>query len=329
MRNDRILKVFHSGRQDLEIFYHLMGDVPQAIFDTQIGAMVCGYGDQVSYENLVTDLVKKPIDKRQQFSDWQHRPLSPEQILYAQSDVTYLRIIYQILWQKIIDQDRFSWIEEELASLKKEETYQVNFETLWMKINPKNTHPAYLARLKVLTILREKEAIHQNRIRKKILSDDVLNEIAWKNPKNLEALRKIRGLPTAFFEPGRGREILTALEEANALPPELCPKMKGNGVYAKRSMPTQCTDLLRTFLRAQCVEHKVAEKLLASAQDIEDFLLLDEKNQDHRLLQGWRYTVFGKDAWEIKQGRKALALVEKTLKVVDMPSNEEKEAALD
>lgn len=315
MKNDRILKVFHAARQDLEIFYHLMGEVPQAIFDTQIAAMACGYGDQVGYETLVASIIGKKLDKSQQYSNWMQRPLSDRQLAYAGADVVYLRTIYSHLSEELTKKQREHWIEDELAILKSDRTYKLDPEMMWLKLKLKNAQPHYLARLKAIAALREEEAITRNIVRRRLISDDLLTEIAYRNPSTVQALADIRGVPKTLAQGELGQKMLEVMAKANALPKDECPQLD----LAQRGQkpPSGHVDLLRVLLKVKVEEHKVAEKLIATTSDLEDFLLLKEMDPRHVLLHGWRYQVFGQEAWDIKEGKKGLALTGKGIKVVE------------
>ena len=311
MKNDCILKVFHAARQDLEIFYHLMNEVPQMIFDTQIAAMVCGYGEQVGYETLVISITGKKLDKSQQYSNWTRRPLSEQQLAYARADVIYLRDIYLHLSEKLTAKQRQTWIEDEMAILKSEKTYKPDPESMWTRLRLKNAQPHYLARLQALASLREKEAIRKNIPRGRLIRDDVLTEIAYHNPSTLKQLTDMRGTGRILIQGDLSEKILDNITSANALPVGECPQLD----IAQRGKKPALgqVDLLRVLLKIRAEKYKVAEKLIATTKDLESFLLLKEIDSLHGLLHGWRYDVFGQDAWEIKEGRKGLSIAGKNL----------------
>jgi ribonuclease D len=311
MKNDCILKVFHAARQDLEIFYHLMNEVPQMIFDTQIAAMVCGYGEQVGYETLVSSITGKKLDKSQQYSNWTRRPLSEQQLTYARADVIYLRDIYLHLSEKLAAKQRQTWIEDEMAILKSEKTYKPDPESMWTRLRLKNAQPHYLARLQTLASLREKEAIRKNIPRGRLIRDDVLTEIAYHNPSTLKQLTDMRGAGRSLTQEKLGQKILENIIKANTLPVGECPQLD----IAQRGKKPALgqVDLLRVLLKIRAEKYKVAEKLIATTKDLESFLLLKEIDSLHSLLHGWRYDVFGQDAWEIKEGRKGLSIAGKNL----------------
>ena len=311
MKNDCILKVFHAARQDLEIFYHLMNEVPQMIFDTQIAAMVCGYGEQVGYETLVSSITGKKLDKSQQYSNWTRRPLSEQQLTYARADVIYLRDIYLHLSEKLAAKQRQTWIEDEMAILKSEKTYKPDPESMWTRLRLKNAQPHYLARLQALASLREKEAIRKNIPRGRLIRDDVLTEIAYHNPSTLKQLTDMRGAGRSLTQEKLGQKILENIIKANTLPVGECPQLDITQ-HGKKPALGQ-VDLLRVLLKIRAEKYKVAEKLIATTKDLESFLLLKEIDSLHSLLHGWRYNVFGQDAWEIKEGRKGLSIAGKNL----------------
>ncbi len=306
MRNNHILKVFHAARQDLEIFYSLMGEVPQAIFDTQIAAMVCGYGDQIGYEALVRSITGKKLDKSHQHSNWKRRPLSAQQLAYAQADVVYLRDIYIYFSKQLYLQHRYSWIEDELSSLRSSETYKTDPYEMWRKLKLKNNKPPYLARLRELTALRELEAIRKNLPRGRIIRDEILNEIAYRNPLTFEDLTNITRVSRNITQKDLYHRILESIEKANLLPLDLCPHLESSP--RDRQLPLGHLEFIRVLLKICAEQHKVAERLIATNKDLESLLLLKEFDAHHHLLQGWRYEIFGKEAWELKEGKKGLLL---------------------
>ncbi len=320
LKNDQILKVFHAGRQDLEIFFHLMGEVPQAIFDTQIAAMVCGYGEQVGYEALVTSIVKCKIDKTQQYSPWLRRPLSNRQLQYAKDDVIHLRQIYAHLVQELERQQRSHWIEKELEILKSLKTYQPHPETMWLKLRLKNAQPHYLARLKALACVRELEAIQKNVPRNRLMRDDILTELAAHSFQTIEDFQDIRGLPKNFLETPLASLLFKALQEANALPIEACPRLE-HALPGRKPLSLHL-DYLRLLLKMRAEQHKVAEKLIATTKDLEQFILLPEAESQHPLCQGWRYEIFGQDARDLKEGKKSLMMTKKGLVLISCESQD-------
>ena len=318
LKNDQILKVFHAGRQDLEIFYHLTGEVPQEIFDTQVAAMVCGYGEQVGYETLVSSILGRKLDKTQQYSPWLRRPLSNRQLQYARDDVIHLRKIYLHLLQELKQQNRQDWILKDLEVLKSLKTYQPDPEGMWMKLRLKNANPHYLARLKAIAALREVEAIDKNVPRNRLLRDDIITELASHMPETLEAFLEIRGIHSSFINTPLATSILNAIKQANALAVEDCPRL--DAATPGRKPSSLHLDCLRLLLKSRAEQHKVAEKLIATTKDLEQFLLLPEADLQHNLFQGWRYEIFGADAWSLKEGKKSLVMTKRGIALKDYES---------
>ncbi|KAB2834735.1 MAG: ribonuclease D, partial [Caedimonadaceae bacterium] len=272
MRNSRIVKVFHAARQDLEIFYYLMNEIPSPIFDTQIAAMVCGYGESVGYEALVNDIAKTVIDKSARYSNWIQRPLTTKQLKYALSDVIHLRVIYEKLLEILEKEERVSWIEEEMNILAAQKTYQVQEGDLWKKIKPLRTDPAYLVRLQKLAAYRECEAQKANCPRARMIRDEVIAYAALasvKRPEDLEDVIK-------RFQKGLGERVIKGmfveLNEASLVPQDLWPKLPAKPA-SFNNLGTS-VDLLRVLLKAKSIEHRVAEKLIATTPDLEKIAAL-------------------------------------------------------
>ena len=308
MRNKSVLKVFHAGGQDLEILYHLMGELPSPLYDTQIAAMVCGFGEQVGYESIVQQLCNEPLDKSQRFTDWSHRPLKPEQLRYALADVTHLRHVYARLKEQISLAGREAWIEEELTSLADPDQYVTHPEEAWLKQRIRERKPRYLARLRALAQWREEEAMRQNRPRGWILNDDALQEIAQTNPVTEANLKRGRMIKKHLGDLDL-KLLLLLIETANTLPIAQCPRLP-----EKRHVPSDLDsskDLLKVLLKLKCQRHNVAARLVASADDLNDFLLGDLPP----FMKGWRYEVFGEDAARLLSGKLAIGLNEKRIEL--------------
>ena len=309
-----MLKVFHSARQDIEIFYHLFGAVPAPVFDTQVAAMVCGFGDQVGYDTLVSKLAGVDIGKGSRFTDWSLRPLTPTQISYALADVTYMRTVYEQLRRRLERNGRASWVDEEMAILTDPATYRLDPETAWRRLKPRSGRPRQLAMLRTLAAWREREAQRRDVPRGRILQDETLREIVASRPRTAEELARVRGLPRAVAEGAAGREILGALEVALALPEDQCPPA------LERSRPPPGTEpmveLLRVLLKLNCEAHGVASRLVANAEDLERIAADDDAAVP--ALHGWRRRVFGDDALAIKRGTVGLAIVGRKLCVVPL-----------
>lgn len=312
MRNPDQLKVFHAARQDLEIFYHLMGEVPAPIFDTQVAAMVCGFGEQVGYETLVNTLAGATIDKTSRFTDWSKRPLTERQVTYALSDVTHLRTIYKKLVARIAKSQRDSWLGEEMAILAEPKTYLVEPQEAWMRLKTRSTNPKFLAALRAVTAWREIEARARDIPRSRILRDEALLEIAGDPPSTVEGLLRVRGMSRGLAEGNAGANLLQALSAAFAAGPASWPQVEKAEPLPKGIGPL--IELLKVLLKLKCDEHDVAQKLVASTADLEAIAVSDAA--DVPALHGWRRELFGEDALALKHGKLALAAQGKRIRLI-------------
>lgn len=303
MRNRAVLKVFHAARQDLEIFVKLMGEVPAPLFDTQVAAMVCGFGDQVSYETLATKLANGQIDKSSRFTDWSRRPLTEKQTRYALSDVTYLRKVYEKLEARLRKSGRAEWLDAEMATLTDPVTYDLPPQDAWRRLRPRTTRPEYLAALQAVAAWRELEARNRDIPRQRILRDEAAMEIAAHPPKSTEDLGHIRGLSKGFAEGKMGQGLLAAIQARLAEPRESFPVVEREPELPRGIGPL--VELLKVLLKLKCDEHDVAQKLVASSADLDKIAADDAA--DVPALQGWRREVFGNDALRLKHGELALA----------------------
>jgi ribonuclease D len=319
MADQHILKVFHAGRQDIEIFFNLSGTVPAPIFDTQIAAMVCGFGDAVSYETLVSKLARASVDKSSRFTDWSHRPLTDRQIRYALADVVHLRTVYEKLRQRIAANGRASWIAEETAELSDSETYRNDPNEAWRRFRLRGRFDRrFFGVLREVAAWREIAARQRNLPRNRIMRDEAVIEIAAHIPTTIEALARTRSLGKSVAEGRLGSEILEAvrrgLDETAAFePPE-----------ARRGPPPPglgpLIELLRVLLKQRCEDHEVAQKLVASAEDLEA-IAADDK-APVKALSGWRREIFGNDALALKYGRLALTVRQNRIRLVELPEPE-------
>src|SRR3984885_682054 len=310
--NEAVTKVFHAARQDIEIFVLRFGDVPRPIFDTQVAAMVAGFGDQVGYDALVSSLTGGSIDKAHRFSDWSVRPLSAAQIAYAAADVTHLRDVYLRLSQRLEQEDRLGWVAEEMAILSNPATYRTDPETAWERLRPRTTNRRLLYCLKQVAAWREKEAQRVNIPRQRLIKDEALLEIAATAPANAEALARVRGVTRGFAEGRSGTALLEALADARGVPDADLPAPGQSRDTARPS--AALVSLLKVLLAAKSEQHHVAARLVASSEDI-DRLALGE-NPDVPALHGWRREVFGNDALLLKQGRIALGVDGRRVKFI-------------
>lgn len=299
MQNEKVVKVFHAARQDIEIFYHLSGKTPVSVFDTQLAAMVCGFGASVSYQNLVQKLLGRDLDKSMRFTDWAMRPLNESQISYALNDVTHLREVYQKITGILAETGRTDWITEDTAELTDPKTYENDSALAWKKLKLTTTKPFYLALCQALAAYREDTAKRQNRPRKHIMRDEVLLEIAGSAPQTAEDMVKMRGLPQGFAHSRMGKDILKIIAEVKARKPSTYPEMPKP--YELSRSARAVSKMLRLLLMIKAAENDVAEKLIVSQDDLD--ILAGEKNPDLEVLKGWRYQVFGKAALEMKEGK--------------------------
>ncbi|MFH1157384.1 MAG: ribonuclease D [Pseudomonadota bacterium] len=316
-QNKKVLKVFHACRQDLEIFFkETGGDLPTPLFDTQIAAMVCGFGEQVSYEVLVNALLKKQLDKSSRFTDWAQRPLTSKQLKYALADVTHLRVIYEKLNAKIEAQKRSPWIKDEFKKLLDGENYVSRPEEAWERIKVPTHKPRALGVLREIAMWRELTAQRADVPRGRILKDEALAELAMHAPPTKEALGKMRNMQHGFAESEKGGQLLEAIRRGLELPEKDLPKRDPRPNFPPGLAPT--IDLLRVLLKLKCEEGQVASKLLAKAEDIELIAAYGDK-AEVPAMSGWRFKLFGREALELREGKLALAIEENRLKLVKAP----------
>lgn len=313
LANPDVTKVFHAARQDVEIFVKLTGKVPVNIFDTQIAASVCGFGDSVSYDNLVRSITNVELDKSSRFTDWSARPLSEKQLTYALADVTYLRDIYRELRKQVDATKRWDWVEDELGVLRSIDTYVVQPDKAWERLKMKINRPRDLAALKVLAGWREKRAQDSDQPRSRVLKDDVLFELAMQRPLTPEAFDKLRAVPRGFGRSAAAGEIMALLKDIEALGKADLPSMPER--YRGPSPKGAVGDLIRVLLKSVSEQHGVAARIIATSDDIDALVLDDEA--DVAALKGWRRKLFGEKALAIKHGRVGLAATRKG--IVEFP----------
>lgn len=314
MQDESILKVFHAGRQDLEIFFHLNGKVPTPIFDTQVAAMVCGFGESVGYDTLVSKIVGKTIDKSSRFTDWSRRPLSEKQLTYAEADVTHLRDVYKFLADKLEETGREEWVRSEMEILRSADTYFTPPVNAWKRIKSRNTHPKFLGILQAIAGWREEQAHKQNIPRNRVLKDEALLEIASNPPSSPEKLSHVRGIGQRFSNGNMGSGLLEAIAKGVNLPADQCPVVTKKVALSKGTGPLM--DLLRVVLKQCCEENDVAQKLICNAADLEKIAVDD--NADVPALKGWRKEVFGNLALQLKKGKIALASESGKIKIIHL-----------
>ncbi|WIY54328.1 ribonuclease D [Devosia sp. YIM 151766] len=307
LADPKVTKVFHAARQDIEIFVKLTGAVPHNIFDTQIAASVCGFGDSASYDSLVRSICKVELDKSSRFTDWSARPLSDKQLSYALADVTWLRDIYRELRQQVEATRRWDWVEDELATLRSIDTYVVRPELAWERLKMKLNRPRDLAALKVLAQWRERRAQETDQPRSRVLKDDVIAELAAQRPLTAEAFEKLRAVPRGFGRSSAAAEIMALLKDVEALPKSALPALPER--YRGPSPKGAVGDLVRVLLKAVAEQHGVAARIIATSDEIDALVLDDEA--DVPALKGWRRKLFGDKALAIKHGRLGLAATRK------------------
>lgn len=314
MADEGVLKVFHSARQDLEIVWQLGNLLPQPLFDTQVAAMVCGYGDSVSYEQLVNDIARTKIDKSSRFTDWSRRPLSDAQLSYALSDVTHLVKVHEVLSAKLIETDRGAWLDDEMAILTSPDTYRADPAQAWRRLSGRMRKPREIAVLMEIAAWREREAQSRNVPRGRILKDDVVIDIASSSPRSVEALGRLRSIPAGFERSRTGADILAAVERAFARDtaeiamPERARTRGGNAAVV---------ELLKVLLKAVSESEGVAPKIIATVDDLE--AVAEDDEADVPALSGWRRTLFGEKALALKTGRLALSTEKGRIVVRTLP----------
>jgi ribonuclease D len=320
--NPGVLKVFHAARQDVELFHHLTGHVPAPLFDTQLAAMVCGFGDSVGYEKLAARLAGAQIDKTLRFTDWARRPLTDRQILYAVADVSHLRPIYDKLCLQLEDNGRRRWIDEEMEILTNPATYENPPEEAWRRIKVRNGKPRFLAILREISAWREKEAQRRDVPRNRIVREEALTEIAAHAPATVGELARVRAISQKLAEGEMGAAILQAVGRALALDRNCYPSLPERVDKPFGLAPLM--DLLKVMLKMRCEQFGVAQKLVATVGELERFAAGDEESP---LLGGWRRELFGDLALALKSGRVALSVLNGQITVIPQDEDAAKLAA--
>ena len=312
MANHKIIKVFHACRQDMEIFFNLNRRIPFPVFDTQIGAMVCGYGESVGYDKLVRQITGVQIDKSSRFTDWSHRPLSKQQLNYALSDVTHLRTVYESLLNQLEKNGRINWLNEEFQNVLNPKTYDIPLDQIWKRLKIKNGRPKFLILVRELCAFREKEAQNRNIPRNRVIRDDILLDIAARSPRSSVDLAKVRSLSAQFAEGRLGKSILRVVAEASNIPESDAPQLE----KLNKSKPQKpaLIELLKVLLKHKSEDNNVAQKLIASTADLE--AIAENDNANVLALNGWRKDVFGDDALLLKSGKIALSAAGDRIKVI-------------
>ena len=302
MANPNIVKVFHAARQDIEIIWRLARLIPTPLFDTQVAAMVCGFGEQASYLELVKAITRANIDKSSRFTDWSRRPLSEAQIEYAIADVTHLRDVYVELHKRLKRSNRLDWLVDEMQILSSPATYEQHPMNAWERLRHKIRKPRDLAVLMELAAWREMEAQSRDVPRSRVLKDDILLEVVQSAPRSIDSLGNLRSFPKGMERSRTGADIVAAIERGLARDPAEIPKIE----RSKRGANAATVELLKVLLRQVSDETGVAAKLIATADDLEAIAADDDT--DTQTLKGWRRAIFGEKALKLKAGRLALAV---------------------
>lgn len=304
MQNKTTVKVFHAARQDVEIVHNMSGTLPHPLFDTQVAAAVCGFGESVGYSNLVKKILQVDIDKSSRFTDWRRRPLSEKQLTYALGDVTHLRDVYLHLSERLDQNGRANWLAEEMSVLTSPATYEMNPEDAWKRLKQRARSPKALAIMMELAKWREETAQKKNTPRNRVIKDDVIYDVATHAPKDQKALSKLRSIHDGIARSSKGAQLLEIVKAAEKIDLDTLPKIP------RRRPPTPETlaisDLLRVLLKATAAKHGVATKILATSDDIEK--LAADDNADIPAMKGWRRELFGDDALALKHGKLGIVM---------------------
>jgi len=308
LHNENVLKVFHAARQDLEIFYYMNGRVPAPLFDTQVAAMVCGYGNSIAYNRLVQDITGNALAKNAQFTDWSRRPLSTKQLTYALDDVIYLRDVYKALDKRLNKQNRAYWLKAEMEILSSADTYDMPVEDMWKRVKIRSDKPQVLAILRELAKWREETAREKNVPRNRIVKDDALADIAVYMPKDKDGLSRIRSLPKDIARGKAGDIFIKIVAKVRASDKSTWPRVEPKQPLPKHAAPT--LEMLKLLLKINASEADVAAKMIATKNDLEAIAAHEDEDTapDVMAMKGWRYEIFGSDAMALKTGNLTLGL---------------------
>ncbi|OCW56835.1 ribonuclease D [Hoeflea olei] len=315
MANTAVVKVFHAARQDIEIVVNRGNLVPHPIFDTQVAAMVCGFGESISYDQLVSRITGAPIDKSSRFTDWSHRPLSEKQLDYALADVTHLRDVYLELVSRLEAEGRGHWLADEMAVLESRATYEMDPEDAWKRLKMRVKKPVELCVLKHVAAWREREARTRNVPRGRVIKDDAIYEIAQQQPRDAEALGRLRTIARGWERSAQGAKLLEVVNEALATPKEEMPRLPRHRQAPEGAQAA--VELLRVLLKMTVETENVAAKIIASSDDLES-IAIDGENADVPALKGWRRDLFGDRALKLIRGEVALRFTGKKVDALDL-----------
>ena len=313
LRDERIVKVFHACRQDVEIFVRL-GAMPKPLFDTQVAAMAAGFGEQVAYDSLVRQILRIEVDKGSRFTDWARRPLSDSQLTYALGDVTHLAALYPKLRDRLEKEGRLDWVMSEMEGLVDPALYDTNPENAWKRLKPKKFSPKYLAAFKAAAVWRERAAQERDQPRGRILKDEGIDEIAQQTPTDPDAFNRMRSVPKGFGASRLGQDLIGELKRALADPEAHAPQIERPA--HRQPAPPSVVELLKVLLKAKSDNAGVASKLIATVADLEKIALRADAEVD--AIKGWRRQLFGEDAPKLKRGEIALVLNGPRVEVVEI-----------
>jgi ribonuclease D len=314
LRDEKILKVFHAARQDVEIFNNLSA-MPCPLFDTQVAGMAAGFGEQIAYDALVRQMLKIELDKSSRFTDWARRPLSDSQLTYALADVTHLAELYPKLRQRLEQEGRLAWVTDEMAGLTDPVNYDVNPENAWKRLRPRRHTAKYLAVYKAVAAWRERTAQMRDQPRGRILKDEAIDEVATQAPTDADALDRLRSVPKGFSGSRFGPDLLAAVREALRDPEAYAPVIERSRPQSSPAAGA-VVELLKVLLKARAEEAGVASKLIATVADLE--LIANDDEAPTPALRGWRREAFGEDALKLKRGELALVLDGARVRVVEV-----------
>ena len=314
LRDERIEKVFHAARQDVEIFNNLQA-MPRPLFDTQVAGMAAGYGEQIAYDALVRQMLKIELDKSSRFTDWARRPLSEAQLTYALADVTYLAKLYPMLKQRLEKEGRLGWVHDEMQNLCDPAIYDVEPENAWKRLKPRRHTAKYLAVYKAVAAWRERTAQQRDQPRGRILKDEAIDELATQAPTDAAQIDRLRSVPKGFSGSRFGPDLLVAIREALKDPEAYAPVVERSKVSPSPAAGA-VVELLKVLLKARAEDAGVASKLIATVSDLE--LIANDDNAQTPALIGWRREAFGEDALKLKRGELALVLDGIRVRVVEV-----------
>jgi len=313
LRDPSIVKVFHACRQDTEIFVKL-GAMPKPMFDTQVAAMAAGFGDQVSYDSLVRQMLRIDLDKGSRFTDWSRRPLSDAQLTYAIGDVTHLAALYPKLRDRLLKEGRLEWVTSEMEDLVDPALYDTTPDNAWKRLKPKKYAARYLAPFKATAVWRERAAQERDQPRGRILKDEAIDEIATQAPLDVDGFNRLRSVPKGFGGSRLGLELIEELKRVMADPEAHAPRL--DRPAHNQPAPPSVVELLKVLLKAKSDNAGVASKLIATVSDLEKIALSDDADVD--AMKGWRRQLFGEDALKLKRGEIALVLNGPRVEVVEI-----------